>query len=154
MIQLTLTRLTAETDIDLGASQWITVDQSMIDTFADATGDRAWIHVDPARAARGPFRGTIAHGFMGLSMLPFLLDRDLLKIVDSPFGLNYGVDHVRFTVPVPVGSRVRAHGRISSTEQRGASLLVRIPMRLELEGSERPAVVCEMLGLFGTAGAA
>lgn len=148
MIEMTLAELEGTTDLDLGSSDWLTVEQSRIDAFADATGDRAWIHVDPERAANGPFGGTIAHGFMGLSLLPLLLDRDILQITDSPFGLNYGVERVRFTTPVPVGSKVRATFRIAGAERKGPGLLVRIPSVLELHGSDRPAVVAEMLGMF------
>ena len=148
MIKMTLAELEETTDLDLGSSEWLTIEQSRIHAFADATGDRAWIHVDPARAANGPFGGTIAHGFMGLSLLPLLLDRDVLQVTDSPFGLNYGVEHVRFTTPVPVGSKVRATFRIASAQRKPSGLLVRIPAVLELHGSERPAVVAEMLGMF------
>lgn len=148
MHHFTLAELESARDVDLGISDWLTIEQERINLFAEATGDHAWIHVDPERAAGGPFRGTIAHGFMGLSLLPLLLDQFLLKVTDAPFGLNYGVDRVRFTTPVPVGARVRARVTIASAERKAVGLLVRMPSVLELEHSDKPAVVAEMLGMF------
>jgi acyl dehydratase len=92
---------------EIGLSDWMSVEQPRIDGFADATGDRQWIHIDPARAAQGPFGTTIAHGYLTLSLLPVLLDSALV-IEDARMGVNYGLNKVRFTAPVPAGSRLRA----------------------------------------------
>src|SRR6478752_384434 len=100
---------------DLGTSEWIEVTQERIDTFAEATGDHQWIHVDPERAKQGPFGRTIAHGYLTLSLLPQLMPQ-VLTIEDSVMGVNYGVEKVRFTSPVPVGSRVRLHARLLGSE--------------------------------------
>lgn len=126
----------------LGVSPWMLVDQRRIDLFAEATGDHQWIHVDPERAARGPFGTTIAHGFLTLSLLPMMIEGALL-IDDVRMGVNYGLNRVRFTAPVPAGSRVRGHFRLLSYEplEGGAQLVVEVTM--ELEGSPKPACVAE-----------
>src|SRR5436190_6917801 len=102
----------------LGASDWVSIDQDRVDKFAEATGDHQWIHVDPERAAEGPFGGTVAHGYLTLSMLPMLL-AEVVSVSDALMGLNYGTEKIRFTAPVPVGSRVRAHANLVKTERRG-----------------------------------
>jgi acyl dehydratase len=143
---VTIEELEAGGERDLGASSWHTVDQRAIDLFAEATGDHQWIHVDPERAAAGPFGTTIAHGYLTLSLLPFLL-REVFTVEGARMGINYGNDRVRFTAPVPSGSRVRAVARLLSTERRGDGILCRLAVTVEIEGGERPACVGEVLSL-------
>jgi acyl dehydratase len=129
----------------LGTSEWVTVEQSHIDQFAEATGDHQWIHVDPERAAGGPFGTTIAHGFLTLSLLPVLVAKTY-KVDGVKMGINYGLNKVRFTSPVPVGSKVRGSIVLSAVEKTkdGATQLT-TTVTVELEGSERPALVAEWL---------
>ena len=126
----------------LGTSDWITVDQPRVDAFADATLDHQWIHVDPERAAQGPFGTTIAHGFLTLSLLPAFF-ASAFDIGDVRMGVNYGLNRVRFTAPVPVGSRLRASFRLLAYEplDGGAQLVTEVTV--EREGAERPACVTE-----------
>jgi acyl dehydratase len=131
---------------DLGASEWHTIDQRQIDLFAEATGDHQWIHVDPDMAAQGPFGTTIAHGYLSLSMLVVMLS-EVMQVEGARMGINYGVEKVRFTAPVPVGSRVRAHGRLLRAERRGEGVLYRVGVQVEIEGGEKPALVGEVLYL-------
>ena len=121
---------------------WVEIDQHRIDLFAQATDDHQWIHVDRARAAQGPFGTTIAHGFLTLSLLPMLFERALV-IDDVRMGVNYGLNRVRFTAPVPVGSRLRGRFRLLGYEplEGGAQLVMEVTM--ELEGSSKPACVAE-----------
>jgi acyl dehydratase len=127
---------------EIGISDWITVDQKRIDQFAEATGDHQWIHIDPVKAAKGPFGTTIAHGFLTLSLLPELFAK-AFDIGDVRMGVNYGLNKVRFTAPVPAGGRVR--GRFVLREylpiDGGAQLTVEA--LIELEGSPKPACVAE-----------
>lgn len=139
-----LQQLQAQIGQEIGLSDWITVDQKRIDQFAEATGDRQWIHVDPVRAAKGPFGTTIAHGFLTLSLLPELFDA-AFAIGDVRMGVNYGLNKVRFTAPVPSGRRVR--GRFVLREYQpidgGAQLMVEAT--IELEGSSKPACIAETI---------
>ncbi len=137
-----LAELRAATGTVLGPSDWITVDQNQIDTFADATGDHQWIHVDPERAAAGPFGATIAHGFLTLSLVPVLL-QGLYRVGGVKMAVNYGLNKVRFPAPVPVGSRLRASAEIAevSDVQGGAQVVMRTT--IEREGSEKPVCVAE-----------
>jgi acyl dehydratase len=112
----------------------------MIDLFAEATGDHQWIHVDPERAADGPFGTTIAHGFLTLSLLPRLVS-GLYAVESAGMIVNVGSDRVRFLAPVPVDSRIRAHAVISDRERRGDGVRNTFTVTIELEGSERPAAV-------------
>lgn len=127
---------------EIATSPWVLIDQRRIDLFADATQDHQWIHVDPARAAQGPFGTTIAHGFLTLSLLPMLMESALV-IEDVRMGVNYGLNRVRFTSPVPVGSHLRGRFRLLSWQpiEGGAQLVVEATM--ELQGSSRPACVAE-----------
>ncbi len=144
---LTLAELAGATvPIDLGASPWITVDQAMIDTFADATRDHQWIHVDPEKAAAGPFGQTIAHGFLTVSLLPEMLSQ-LLDIPDSGMGVNYGMDRLRLTSPVPSGSRIRGRASIVGVERKGDGVLLRAEMTVEVDGGDKPALVGTFLAL-------
>jgi len=129
----------------LADSDWLTVDQSRIDAFAQATNDLQWIHVDPVRAAEGPFGATIAHGFLTLSLLPVML-AGAYTIDDVHMGINYGLNRVRFPAPVPVGSRLRARLKLLGFEtlpNGGAQLT--LEATVEREGSSKPVCVAELL---------
>jgi len=146
---LTLEELEQAGERDLGATDWVTLDQERVNGFADATGDHQWIHVDPDLAVQGPFGGTIAHGYLSLSLLPGLLP-EVLTVQGARMGINYGIDKVRFTAPVPVGSRVRLKARLLSAERRGEGVLYKLGVEVEIEGGEKPALVGEVLYLvFG-----
>ena len=133
---------------ELGPSEWMTVDQAMIDKFADATGDHQWIHVDVERARREmPGGKTIAHGYLTLSLVPRMA-ATLVKVANRKRGLNYGSNKVRFTNVVPAGSRVRLRQRIVNVEDvAGNGVRVTSEMRVEIEGQERPALVAETMGI-------
>lgn len=127
---------------ELGPGPWLVVDQRRIDAFADATGDDQWIHVDPARAAAGPFRGTIAHGYLTLSLISVMI-RDLIHIEGLGAHLNYGLNRVRFPAPLRAGSAVRARGRILSVDPVPGGYQLVTELVIEIEGGERPACVAE-----------
>jgi len=131
---------------DLGTSSWHTIEQRHIDLFAEATGDHQWIHVDHDLAAQGPFGGTIAHGYLSLSMLPMLLS-EVLNVEGARMGINYGIDRVRFTAPVPSGSDVRLHAKLVSGEPRGEGVLYKVEVQVEIKDTEKPALVGEVLYL-------
>jgi acyl dehydratase len=144
---VTVAELAQLGETDLGASPWLTVEQPRIDGFADATNDHQWIHVDPERAAQGPFGTTIAHGYLTLSLIPYLLDQ-LLSISDQVRGTNYGIDRARFTNPVRVGARIRLKGRLLSvTPRTDGGFQFKVGAEVEIEGEERPALVGEFLYL-------
>ncbi len=142
---MTIAELESAKDLDLGVTDWVQIDQAMIEQFADATRDHQWIHVDHEKAAAGPFGGTIAHGFLTVSLLPELLGQ-LMTVEGSQMGVNYGMDRLRLTSPVPSGARIRARGRILETEPKGQGILVRTEMTIEIEGQDKPA----MVGVFLT----
>lgn len=129
----------AEGDV-LGTSDWIEIDQARIDGFADATGDHQWIHVDPERAAGGPFGATIAHGFLTLSLLPPLLNQ-LYRVDNVRMAVNYGLDKVRFMAPVPVGSRIRLTATVLAASKLDGAVQATFQSTFEVEGSEKPAAV-------------
>ncbi len=130
---------------ELGASEWLTIDQDRINLFAQATGDHQWIHVDPERAAQGPFGRTIAHGYLTLSLLPVLV-QDIYRVEGVRMGVNYGLNKVRFVTPVPVGSKIRAVLTLDSvTEASGGGLQIASTVVVEIEGVEKPAAVAESL---------
>ncbi len=131
---------------DLGVSDWHTVEQKHIDLFADATGDHQWIHVDADKAAQGPFGTTVAHGYLSLSLLPMLLGQ-IMAISDAKMGINYGIDRIRFTNPVPSGSRARAKARLLSSQRKGDGILYKVGVEVEIEGRDKPALVGEVLYL-------
>ena len=133
---------------ELGPSEWITVDQAMIDKFADATGDHQWIHVDVERARREmPGGKTIAHGYLTLALAPRMA-ATLLRVTKRNRGLNYGSNKVRFITSVPAGARVRVRQRIRNVEEvPGNGVRVTSEMTVELEGHERPALVAELIGV-------
>ncbi len=132
-------------------SEWLEIDQSRIDAFADATEDHQFIHIDPERAAQTPFGGTIAHGFLTLSLLPRLL-RDVSVVpADTVMAVNYGLDKLRFLQPVRAGSRVRVHMRITGVrEKERARIVVKTEVEVEIEGEDKPALVAETLALYVT----
>ncbi|GCD38826.1 MaoC family dehydratase [Streptomyces chrestomyceticus JCM 4735] len=132
---------------DLGTSDWLEIDQKRIDLFADATGDHQWIHVDPERAAAGPFGATIAHGYLTLALLPALVPQ-LLRVDNVKMGINYGVDKVRFPAPVPVGSRVRATARIAGVTEVSGGVQLATTVTVEREGGGKPVCVAETLSRF------
>ena len=142
--QLTVGELEGTDERDLGTSAWHPIEQRSIDLFAEATGDHQWIHVDPEAAANGPFGTTVAHGYLTLSMLPMLLS-EIVSVTDAVMGVNYGTEKVRFTSPVPSGSRVRLHGKLLRTERRGPSVLWHVGIQIEVEGKEKPALVGEVV---------
>ncbi len=129
----------------LGTSDWLEVTQAMIDKFADATGDHQWIHVDVARAkAEMPGGSTIAHGYLTLSLLPALVAK-VYRITRRSHGLNYGSNKVRFTSPVPAGSRVRVQLRLKASEPVTGGRRLVTEATVEIEGAERPALVAETI---------
>jgi len=128
----------------LGASDWIVVDQPMIDAFAAATGDHQWIHVDVARAAAGPFGSTVAHGYLTLSLLPAFAGT-AFNVSGSRMGVNYGLDRVRFPAPVPAGSRLRAHFSLKNCEAVEGGVQLTIEATVEREGSAKPVCVAQMI---------
>jgi acyl dehydratase len=144
--ELTLQELETAAERDLGATDWVQISQNEIELFADATGDHQWIHVDPEAAARGPFGTTVAHGYLSLAMIPGLLSQ-LLRVTDARMGINYGIDKVRFTAPVPSGSEVRLKAKINSSEKRGEGVLYRLAVEIEIRDSDKPALVGEVLYL-------
>ena len=126
----------------LPESGWRAVTQEAVNAFAEATGDRQWIHVDPERAAAGPFGTTIAHGYFTLSLGPALLD-EILLVEDASLAVNYGLNRVRFPSPVPVGSRVRARAALAAAERFDGGVQVVLELTFEVEGREKPACVAE-----------
>lgn len=129
---------------EIGLSDWIEVDQYRIDQFAEATGDHQWIHVDPVRAAAGPFKTTIAHGFLTLSLLPEMF-ASAFEVGDTRMGVNYGLNRVRFPSPVPVGSRLRGSFRLLAHEPLDGGAQLTIEVTMEREGSAKPVCVAESL---------
>jgi acyl dehydratase len=144
--KLTIDELEHSGEQELGASSWHRIEQRSIDLFAEATGDHQWIHVDPEQAAQGPFGTTIAHGYLSLSMLPMLL-AEVVNVTDAHMGVNYGIDKVRFTAPVPSGSEVRLKARLLGAERRGEGVRYRVGVEVEIKESERPALVGEVVYL-------
>ncbi|WP_405936051.1 MaoC family dehydratase [Streptomyces sp. NBC_00726] len=131
----------------LGYSDWLEVDQKRIDLFADATGDHQWIHVDPEKAAAGPFGKTIAHGYLTLSLLPALVPQ-VMAVEGARMGINYGTNKVRFPSPVPVGSRVRATAVLKSVEEAGGGVQITAVVTVEREDGDKPACVAESVSRY------
>lgn len=135
-------------DTEIGVSDWMEITQERVDAFADATDDHQWIHVDPAKAAAGPFGGTIAHGFLTLSLTVTLSAQVELDVGSPRMALNYGLEKVRFPAPVPVGSRIRARiGLVSVTDVKGG-IQVNRQVVIEVEGGEKPAMVAETVSRY------
>ncbi|KAF0846793.1 MaoC family dehydratase [Nocardia caishijiensis] len=141
-----IAELEAAVGTHLGYSGWHTVTQEQIDTFADATGDHQWIHVDPDRAADGPFGTTIAHGYLTLSLVPALVAQ-VYRIEGLAMAVNYGANKVRFPAPVPVGSRLRAGVEVRSVAPGGGGHLITNTVVIEREGGEKPVCVVETVTL-------
>ncbi|WP_208027096.1 MULTISPECIES: MaoC family dehydratase [Rhabdothermincola] len=131
----------------LGYSDWLEITQDRIDLFAEATGDHQWIHVDPERAAAGPFGATIAHGYLTLSLSNALLPQ-IMEVRGISMGVNYGVNKVRFPAPVKVGSRIRAGAELVAVEEIAGGVQTTILVTIEIEGGEKPACVIESLSRF------
>ncbi len=129
---------------EIAVSPWIEVTQERIDRFAEATEDRQWIHVDRERAPSSPFGGTIAHGFLTLSLLPRLAEL-AIPPADKKMGINYGLNKLRFTAPVPSGSRVRARFTLARLEKLEGALQLTWGVTVEREGSDRPCMIAEWL---------
>ena len=145
MTAIDLARLGDLAGREVGVSDWLLVAQDRIDAFADATGDRQWIHVDAERARTGtPFGATIAHGFLTLSLISALV-RDAVTVDGVRMALNYGLNRVRFVSPVPSGSRIRARVALASVDDKGDSIQATWTVTIERDGSDKPAVVAEWI---------
>lgn len=131
----------------IGYSEWVEITQERVDAFADATGDHQWIHVDPARAAQGPYGTTIAHGYLTLSLLPEL-GAGILDIRGFTMVINYGLEKVRFPAVAPVGSRIRAGIELTSMQRRPSGIQLNSVVTVEIEGGDRPALVAETVRLM------
>jgi acyl dehydratase len=141
----TLSELAACVGQEVAVSDWLTVTQAQVNLFAEATGDHQWIHVDPEKAKAGPFGAPIAHGFLTLSLLPKFFESSF-EIVQSRMGVNYGLNKVRFTAPVPVGSRLRARMKLLASEViDNQGLQMTWEVLVEREGSSKPVCVAESL---------
>jgi acyl dehydratase len=145
----TRAELDAAVGRSLGHSSWLTVDQNRIDLFAEATGDHQWIHVDAARAASGPYGSTVAHGYLTLSLVPVLMS-EVVDYAGWPAKLNYGSDKVRFPAPVPVNSHVRASAELLAVRDVPAGVQVVSRVTVDIDGSDRPALVAETITLLLT----
>ena len=150
MGDLTLSQLGEHVGRELGVSEWVAIEQSRIDAFAACTGDHQWIHVDVERANReSPFRSPIAHGYLTLAMIASLSMEVGIIPKDAAAGLNYGIDKVRFLAPVPAGARVRLRVSLVGVEPReGGQTVMKTRNTLEVEGSEKPALIAETLALL------
>jgi acyl dehydratase len=132
---------------ELGPTDWLEIDQRRIDQFAEATGDHQWIHVDPQKAAGGPFGTTIAHGYLTLSLIPSLTPR-LFAVEGVKMGVNYGVNKVRFPSPVPVGSRLRASARVAEVTEVAGGVQLVTQVTIEREDGDKPVCVAETVARF------
>ena len=140
-----LAELKALVGSPIGSSDWVTIDQTRIDKFAEVTGDDQWIHVDPKRAAAGMFGSTVAHGFLTLSLLPYFI-RSSHKVDGARMSVNYGLNRVRFPAPVPVNSRLRAHFKLLSFEPIEGGVQIVTEVTVEREGQAKPVCVAESVG--------
>jgi len=146
-----LDEIRAKIGQEVGVSSWLTVDQPRIDAFADATEDRQFIHTDPAAAAQTPFGGTIAHGFLSLSLLSRMGGEAMLLPEGLRMAINYGLDGVRFLAPVRAGSRVRGRFMLDSVEEKApGEILMRHTVTVEIEGEDKPALTALWLKLIFT----
>jgi len=138
-----LERLQAQVGTEIGVSEWMEITQERVDAFADATNDHQFIHVDPERASGTPFGGTIAHGFLTLSLTVTLAGQVELDVGEPKMAINYGLDKVRFPAPVPVGSRIRARIALQTVSEVTAGIQVNRTVTMEVEGTGKPAMVAE-----------
>ncbi|WP_280359304.1 MaoC family dehydratase [Nocardia otitidiscaviarum] len=136
--------LRAAVGTEVGVSEWLTVDQRRIDLFAEATGDHQWIHVDADRAAAGPYGGTIAHGFLTLSLI-VPLTQQIMTVRRASAGINYGLNKVRFITPVPAGGAIRARLTLNSVTDVPGGVQAERTVTVELDGADRPACVAESI---------
>ena len=132
---------------ELGHTEWLEMTQERVNLFAEATGDHQWIHVDPERAARTPFGGCIAHGYLTLSLVTQFIAQ-LMRVDNLAMGVNYGCDKVRFPAPVKVGARVRGHGVIQKAERIGDAVQLTMRVSVEVEGQDKPGCVADILARF------
>ncbi|KHO22217.1 MaoC family dehydratase [Mycolicibacterium setense] len=132
---------------ELGPTEWMEITQDRVNLFADATDDHQWIHVDPEKAAGGPFGGTIAHGLLTLSLLPHFTHQ-LYRVDNIAMAINYGYNKVRFITPVRVGSKVRARAAIADVAQLDGAVQATMTVTVEIEGSDKPAAVAESIVRF------
>ena len=144
-MKTTVTELPGLAGTDLGDSTWLEITQDRVNTFADATDDHQWIHVDAERAASGPFGGTIAHGYLTLSLLIPMMS-ELLQVDGAAMAVNYGLNKVRFPSPIPVGARIRAHGVIAEVTDVEGGVQVTIDFTVEIDGVAKPA--CAAQGVY------
>lgn len=144
---VTIDELPALVDTEIGPSEWLEITQERVNTFADAADDHQWIHTDPERAKQGPFGGAIAHGFLTLSLL-IPLWSSIFDVQGVATKINYGLDRVRFTSPVRVGSRVRLKATLIKVEDVNGGVQLTTSGVIEIEGQERPAVVVDFLARF------
>ncbi|UFS98519.1 MaoC family dehydratase [Nocardia huaxiensis] len=131
----------------LGSSDWVVVEQDRINLFADATNDHQWIHVEPRLAAAGPYGGTIAHGYLTLSLVPLFLSQ-IFRVDGAAMAINYGLNKVRFPAPVPVGSKLRGTAQLTDVRVQDGFVQSTVSTTVEVEGSGKPACVVESLGRY------
>jgi acyl dehydratase len=139
-----LDEFVAATGSQLGPTDWLSVEQDRVNTFADATDDHQWIHVDPEQAANGPFGGTIAHGLLTLSLLPHFM-HELYTVNNVAMAINYGFNKVRFITPVRVGAKVRARSEIAKVQKLDGAVQATLVTTIEVEGLQKPAAVIESI---------
>ena len=133
---------------DLGETEWLEISQERINTFADATGDHQWIHVDVEKAKDGPFGAPIAHGYLTASLANLFLPQ-LLEVQNTSMGVNYGCDKIRFPSPVPVGSKIRGTGSVTSVEEtKDGGFQAKVTITIQIEGNDRPACIIETISRF------
>ena len=143
----TIDGLTGLVGSELGVSDWLEISQSRVNLFADATDDHQWIHVDPARAAAGPFGGPIAHGYLTLSLLVPLFGQ-VLTVTDAGMGVNYGLNKARFPAPVPVGSKIRLRATLAAADPVPGGVQVSVDCLVEIEGGSKPACAAQAVYRF------
>ena len=142
-----LDELVAAQGSALGPTDWLEVTQERVNLFADATDDHQWIHIDPERAANGPFGGTIAHGLLTLSLLPYFTHH-LYTVDNVAMAINYGYNKVRFITPVRVGAKIRARAEIAKVDQLEGAVQATVTVTVEIDGSDKPAAVAESIVRF------
>jgi acyl dehydratase len=150
MVGISAAELSARIGEQIGTSEWVLVDQDMINKFADATGDHQFIHIDEERAKLTPFGGTIAHGFLTLSLMPLLSAKsDIPRVEGVKMGVNYGSNKLRFLAPVRAGKRVRAHFKLLELEEKRPGQWQQVQeVSVEIEGEDKPALICEWISQF------
>ena len=146
-VEVSYINLQSKAGADLGTTDWMEIDQSRVDGFAEATDDHQWIHVDPEKAASGPFGTTIAHGYLTLSLVNKFLPQ-LIAVTEISMGVNYGCDRVRFPSPLKVGARIRGRGEVISVEEVTGGQQVVVRITVEIENENRPACVVDTISRF------